>query len=102
MPRPSATATMAAGGWSNVRKDLPITRKLAFSSQVAVRLSQLRGGGAEHQQSLGMVGCRGQQTFVVGIAAHHPMQHNDVVRLDLVRRGRNVELTASHPAAHPD
>src|SRR5215217_5038406 len=35
---------MAAGGWANVRKDLPITRKLTFSSQVAVRLSQLRVG----------------------------------------------------------
>jgi hypothetical protein len=37
---------------------------------------------AEHQQSLGklgMVGCRGQETLVVGVAAHDPVQHKNVV-----------------------
>jgi hypothetical protein len=59
------------------------------------------GWVAEHQQSLGMVGCRGHETLVVGVAAHDPVQHDDVVRLDFVRRGRNVDLAACHPVAHP-
>jgi hypothetical protein len=56
---------------------------------------------AEHQQSFGMVGCRGQETRVVGVAAHDPVHYEDVVRLDFVRCGRNVDLAACHPAAHP-
>jgi hypothetical protein len=59
------------------------------------------GWVAQHQQPLGMVGCRGQETLVIGVAAHDPVQHDDVVRLDILRRGRNVDLAAGHPVAHP-
>src|SRR5688500_18855541 len=48
-----------------------------------------------------MVGSRGQETLIVGVAAHDPVQHDDVVRLDFVRRGRDVDLAAGHPVAHP-
>ena len=29
------------------------------------------------------------------------MQHHNVVRIDLLRRGRNVDLAAGHPTTHP-
>jgi hypothetical protein len=41
-----------------------------------------------------MVGRRGQETLVIQVAAHDPVQDDDVVRLDFARGGRNVDLTA--------
>jgi hypothetical protein len=39
-----------------------------------------------------MVGCRGQEMLVVGVAAHDTVHDDDVVRLDLFRGGGNVKL----------
>jgi hypothetical protein len=101
MPRPSATAIRAAGGWANVRKDLPISRKPSPLKAGERPGHPVAGWMAEHQQSFGMVGCRGQETLVVGVAADDAVQHDDVVRLDFLRRDRNVDLAAGHPVAHP-
>jgi hypothetical protein len=48
-----------------------------------------------------MAGGGGQQPLIVGIAAHHPVQHNDVSRLHLVGRGCNIHEPPRHPISHP-
>ena len=58
IPRPSATATMAAGALANVRKDLPITRKPAPCSPVNVRLTQLQDGWLNTNSRLAWSGAR--------------------------------------------
>jgi hypothetical protein len=101
MPRPSATAIRAAGGCANVRKDFAHQSETDPLKAGERPGHPVAGWVAEHQQSLGMVGRRGQETLVFGVAANDPVQHDDVVRLDVVRRGRNVDLAAGHPVAHP-
>jgi hypothetical protein len=46
---------------------------------------------AEHDLPAGVVGDRAEQRRVVGVAAHDPVQDDDVRRLDLVRAGRDVD-----------
>ena len=48
-----------------------------------------------------MAGGSGKQPLIVRVAAHHSMQDDDVGRLDLVGRGRNIHEPARHPISHP-
>ena len=48
-----------------------------------------------------MAGGRRDQPVVVGIAADHSMQHDDICRLDLLRRGCNVNKPPVHPIRQP-
>ena len=59
------------------------------------------GRVAEHQRFPGRVGRRTQQALVVGVAAHHPVQHQDIRGLDTGRVGRDVQRPPVHSAPQP-
>ena len=46
-----------------------------------------------------MVGCRAEQLRDVGVAAHDPVQDDDVGRLDRGRVHRDVDQATLHPTA---
>src|SRR3954447_14625427 len=60
------------------------------TDRVAVRVT-------EHEQPIGVLGGGLEESLEVGVAAHHPMQDDDVVTFDGVRRGGEVELAANDP-----
>ncbi|MFL6182762.1 MAG: hypothetical protein ACJ73J_10705, partial [Actinomycetes bacterium] len=44
----------------------------------------------EHEKALGVTPGCGQQPFIVRVATDHPMQNDDISRLNLLRRQRDV------------
>ena len=59
------------------------------------------GRVAEDQQPAGVLGRRRQQPLVIGVAAHHPVQHDHVGGLDAVPVDGDVVQPAGHPALEP-
>jgi hypothetical protein len=47
----------------------------------------------------GVIGSRAEQLRDVGVAAHHPVQDDDVGRLDRARVHRDVDQATLHPIA---
>ena len=60
---------------------------------------QVAGRVAEHQQVSSVVGGSAEKALVVRVAAHHPVQDDDVGRFDGLRGGGDVDQTAGDPVA---
>lgn len=84
----------------NVRKLSPFSLRLALSHHNTVLVATFARRMAEHQQPVGLAAGRSEQLSVVGIAADHSVQNDDVGRLHLVGDLCDVEEPAIDAVPH--